>query len=34
MADNPISWGILTVICLYLICRFLYRAIKEHEKRY
>ena len=34
MADNPISWCILTIICLYLICRFLYRVIKESDKRY
>ena len=31
MADNPISWLILTIVCLYLIGRFLWRVIQENE---
>lgn len=31
MADNPISWLILTIVCLYLIGRFLWKVIQENE---
>lgn len=31
MADNPFSWLILMIICLYLIGRFLWKVIQENE---
>ena len=31
MADNPFSWLILTIVCLYLIGRFLWKVIQENE---
>jgi hypothetical protein len=32
MADNPFSWLILMVVCLYLIGRFLWKVIQENER--
>lgn len=32
MADNPISWLILAIVCLYLIGRFLWKVIQENER--
>lgn len=29
MADNPVSWLILTIVCLYFICRLFWRIIQE-----
>lgn len=31
MADNPFSWLILVIVCLYLIGRFLWKVIQENE---
>ena len=31
MADNPFSWLILTIVCLYLIGRLLWKVIQENE---
>lgn len=32
MTDNPISWLILVIVCLYLIGRFFWKVIQENER--
>jgi len=34
MADNPVSWLLLTIFGIYFICRFLWAAIKENNQKH